>query len=181
MESTLLCDCHIGTHVDAPAHALPGGATSESLPLDLLIGDAMVAHVPDAHAITPNALESLNVPPGTRRLLLRTRNSLLWGKAFQTDYAALTPDAAQWVVERGIRLLGVDYLSVQRYDERGFKTHRILLSGGVTVVEGLDLSQVEAGVYELLCLPLKLTDAGGVPARAVLRRYSSSDRDTRQR
>ncbi len=169
--SRLDCDVHVGTHIDAPLHFLPGGATAEATPLDALIGPAYVADLPEAEVITAADLDALPLPSGTRRLLLRTRNSLLWAESdrrFRPDFTALKPDAAQWVVDRGIRLVGVDYLSVQCYRE-GPQVHEILLGAGVIIVEGLNLHQAPAGTYELLCLPMKLVGAEGAPARAVLR------------
>jgi arylformamidase len=130
-----------------------------------------VVHLPDADAITADVLDALALPAETRRVLFRTRNSALWAqedRGFYEDFVALTADAAEWVVARGIQLIGVDYLSVQRYAD-GPETHQILLGAGVVLVEGLDLSGVAAGDYELICLPLKLVDAEGAPARAILR------------
>lgn len=169
--SQLACDVHTGTHVDAPWHFVEGGATVERLSLEILIGQAVVAFLPEADAVTADRLEELTLPPGTQRLLLRTRNSALWATGvteFKIDYVALTVDAARWVVEHGIRLIGVDYLSVQRYND-GPLTHQILLEAGVIILEGLNLSQVQPGTYELICLPLCLVGAEGAPTRAVLR------------
>jgi arylformamidase len=111
------------------------------------------------------------LPPGIQRLLLRTRNSLEWANGrteFTPDFAALTPAAAKWMVERGIRLLAVDYLSVQRFSDRTPATHVTLLEAGVVIVEGVDLHQVPEGSYQLICLPLRLKAAEAAPARAVL-------------
>ena len=169
--SVLRCDVHVGTHVDAPWHFLDNGSTVEELPLDVLVGPAAVAHLPEARSISAPDLSALSLPPETKRLLLRTRNSELWAAGvteFVKDYVALTADAAQWVVDRGIRLIGVDYLSVQRYDDNP-ATHQILLGAGVVVIEGLNLARVQPGSYELICLPLKLVGADGAPARAALR------------
>jgi arylformamidase len=167
----LAVDVHAGTHVDAPAHYLRGGATVESLPLEALIGPAWVADFPGADAIDAAALAAARIPEGTRRLLLRTRNSGLWGRGehFHPDFVALTLDAARWIVDRGILLVGNDYLSVQRYWD-GPETHMVLLRQGVVLLEGIDLARVEPGSWELICLPLLLPGADGAPARAVLRR-----------
>ena len=170
--SRLDCDVHTGTHVDAPSHFLAGGATVDALPLDVLIGPAFVASLPEAPAVTPEVLSGLGLPSGTSRLLLRTGNSRLWSSGptgFRTDFVALTAEAARWLVDRHVRLIGVDYLSVQRYGD-GPLTHRTLLGAGIVIVEGLDLSGVAPGPYELICLPLRLAGAEGAPARAVLRR-----------
>ncbi len=170
--SKLICDVHIGTHIDAPLHYITDGKSIEQLKLEDLIGPAVVAYLPEAEIITKNVLEDLSLPVGTRRLLLRTRNSSLWetgSHRFQTNYVALTQDAAQWIVDHDISLIGVDYLSVQRYGEDS-RTHEILLSAGVIIVEGLNLARVESGMYELICLPLKLVGSEGAPVRAVLRK-----------
>lgn len=163
-------DVHMGTHVDAPSHFLAGRPTVDSLDLADLIGPALVAEV-TADAVTARELAAIAIPAGVTRLLLRTRNSGLWASGrteFTEGFVALTADAAQWVVDAGIRLIGVDYLSVQRYHD-GPATHHILLGAGTVILEGLDLSHANPGVYELLCLPLRLAGAEGAPARAVLR------------
>jgi arylformamidase len=169
--SRLDCDVHVGTHVDAPCQFLADGCSVDQLPLEMMIGPVLVAHLPGIEAVTADALAHLALFPGIRRLLLRTRNSEWWAAGmteFREDYVALTAEAAQWVVNQGIRLIGVDYLSVQRYRTSSL-THRILLGADVIVLEGLNLANVEAGVYELICLPLRLVGADGAPARAVLR------------
>ena len=161
---------HTGTHVDAPWHFLENGSTVEQLPIDVLIGQAIVAYLPGVSAVTASDLADLVLPPSKKRLLLRTSNSELWAKGvpeFRKDYVALTADAARWVVDQGVRLIGVDYLSVQRYDDSSI-THQILLGANVIILEGLNLTDVQPGPYELVCLPLKLVGSDGAPARAVL-------------
>lgn len=173
-DTTLHFSVHTGTHVDAPLHFLPEGSSVEQMPLDVLIGSVMVADLSNVDSITAEDLEQLSLPNGTERLLIRTRNSNLWQvgvQEFQPNFVALTADAAQWVVDRGIRLLGVDYLSVQRFQD-GPETHLILLKTAVVIIEGLNLAQVPVGEYELLCLPLKLAGVEGAPARVVLRSLS---------
>lgn len=173
--SKLTCDVHTGTHIEAPLHFIPGGYSVTQIPLDILIGDAFLTYIPLARVITPAELASLEIPRGTEKLLLRTRNSKLWNEGngnFHTDYVALTREAAQWIVDRGIKLLGVDYLSVEIYGDQTSSTHKTLLSGGVIILEGLNLSNINPGIYELMCLPLKLVGAEGAPARAVLRAKS---------
>jgi len=175
--SRLECGVHTGTHVDAPWHFLEEGSTAEQLPLDAMIGEAFVAYLPEADVVTAETLAGLALPGGTIRLLVRTRNSELWEKGvteFREDFVALTSDAVQWLVGQGIRLIGVDYLSVHRYGN-GPLTHQILLTAGVVIVEGLNLAGVEAGKYELICLPLRLNGADGAPARAVLRRLPTGE------
>ena len=170
--SRICCSVHTGTHVDAPGHFIDNALTVEDLSLDTLIGPAMVIEVPVAtKAIEPDFLESISLPFGTERLLFKTRNSNLWRKPdhdFHSDYVALTPLSATWIVDRGIRLVGVDYLSVQMFDDSEPVTHQTLLKAGVVVVEGLDLQAAHPGSYQLICLPLKLVGSDGAPARAVL-------------
>lgn len=176
--SRLGCDVHVGTHVDAPRHFIESGSTAEKLPLAVMVGDAFVAYLPEAREITAAVLAGLNLPENTQRLLLRTRNSELWARGtteFAKDYVALTDDGAQWVVEHRISLIGVDYISVQRYGD-GPLTHQILLEADVVILEGLNLADVKPGRYELICLPLKLVDAEGAPARVVLRSISETER-----
>jgi arylformamidase len=175
--SQLDCNLHTGTHVDAPSHFLNSDITVEKLPLDILVGPAFVAHLLEAKDITPEDLANLNLPSGVERLLLRTSNSKLWVEGateFSQDFVALTPDAAQWIVDNGISLIGVDYLSVQRYGDDSV-THEILLGAGTVALEGLNLSDVQSGFYELICLPLRLVGAEASPARAILRKINSTD------
>jgi arylformamidase len=142
----------------------------DQVPLDLLTGRAYVLHLPEVDLITAAALEAASIPPRTRRVLFRTRNSDCWTRQeshFRTDYVALRADGADYLVNRGIKLVGVDYLSIAPFDEV-VPTHRILLEAGIIIVEGLDLSQVSQGRYTFYCLPLKLAGADGAPARAIL-------------
>ena len=168
--SQLETDVHVGTHVDAPCHFLQEGTAVEELSLDVLIGPAYVAYLPEVKAVTSADLEELNLPPNTTRLLLCTTNSQLWANnvtEFNNDFVALTADGAQWLADKGIRLIGVDYLSVQRYYDSTL-THEILLKAGIIILEGLNLTNVTAGMYKLVCLPIKLVGSDGAPARAVL-------------
>ncbi len=163
---------HVGTHVDAPYHFLGDGFnTAEKLSLKMLTGRAYVLHLPDdVNEITAAVLQKVDVPPRTRRLLFRTRNSGYWArrvKEFQEGFVALSPDGAQHLVDRGIKLVGVDYLSVAPFHQSA-PTHEILLRAGVIALEGLDLSEVSQGRYTLYCLPLKLAGADGAPARTIL-------------
>ncbi len=168
--SSVRMSAHTGTHVDAPWHFVDDGSTVEALDLATLIGPAVVADLGSASVATPEVLAAAGIPSGTDRLLLRTKNSEAWHDAraeFIRDYVALDAAAAGWVVDQGFRLIGVDYLSVQRFDDPP-DTHRILLESGVIIVEGLDLSGIAAGRYELACLPLKIVGCDGAPARAIL-------------
>ena len=169
--SKLECSVHSGTHVDAPSHFIEDGITVDQLPLDVLIGTAFVADFSKADTVTPDSLEMLELPVETTRLLIKTRNSALWSDPhhqFNPDFVAINPDAANWVVNRGIRLIGIDYLSIQRYKDPEPLTHRILLGAGVIIVEGLCLQKVHAGLYTLICLPIKLAGSEGAPARSIL-------------
>jgi arylformamidase len=169
--SRIGCSVHSGTHVDAPGHFIDNALTIEDLSLDTLIGPALVVEVPGAGAIEPDFLETLALPSGTVRLLFKTRNSDLWRKpdhSFHSDYVALSPQSATWIVDRGVRLVGIDYLSVQMFADPEPLTHRTLLAAGIVVVEGLNLQGVRPGSYQLICLPLKLAGSDGAPARAVL-------------
>jgi len=165
-------DVHIGTHIDAPWHSLANGMTIDQLPLNILIGKTFVAHLPDLTEITAKTLDDHSIPKETKRLLFHTSNSKIWEKndnEFKKDFVALTADGAEWIVNRGIQLVGIDYLSIQQYGE-SMETHNIMLRKNIIIVEGLNLTGVEQGIYELICLPLKIMDSEGSPARAVLRR-----------
>lgn len=162
---------HTGTHVDAPRHFFDDRAGVDELPLDVLVGPARVAHFPGAAAVTADLLQELNLR-GVTRLLIRTDNSAAWasrGASFNPAFVYLAEDGARLLVERGVRLIGVDYLSVERYKAPGAPTHHELLGHGVVVVEGLDLSAASPGDYEVICLPLKIAGADGAPARVLLR------------
>jgi len=168
--SRIAMSVHTGTHVDAPFHFLKEGSTVAKMPLKILIGRAYVVHLPDDVAlIGPAELEKAEIPPRTRRVLIRTRNSKQWTKdykPFDKGYVALDLAAAEYLVKRGVKLVGVDYLSVAPYGNTA-PTHVALLRAGVVIVEGLNLSQVTQGRYNFFCLPLKL-ECDGAPARAVL-------------
>jgi len=162
---------HLGTHVDAPHHFLNDGRTVEQLPLDVLTGPCYVIQLPDGvEAITSDVLDRTEITSDMKRLLFGTRNSHLWAKGetkFQKDFVAITEDGAEWLVERGVQLVGVDYLSVAPYGD-SVPTHTVLLKAGIVVVEGLNLSKVVRGFYDLYCLPLKIAGSDGAPARAIL-------------
>jgi arylformamidase len=168
--SHLRMSVHTGTHVDAPAHVVRGGAGVDTLDLNVLAGPALVVHVFEADALSVEVLEGLSIPSGTERVLFRTRNSEHWdgGQAeFWTDYVGITADGARWLIERGARLVGVDYLSVAPFDDP-VSTHQILLGAGLIAVEGLDLGDIAPGLYQLVCLPLKIAGGDGAPVRAIL-------------
>jgi arylformamidase len=161
---------HSGTHLDAPAHMLENGANLDSVSLSLLMGPALVADLRGVAEIGVAELAELPLA-GVERLLLKTDNSGLWQRAdFCREFVALSAAGAEFLVSRGVRLVGIDYLSIERFGGDG-AVHRILLGHEVLILEGLDLSAVTGGVYELVCLPLRIAGAAGAPARAVLRRF----------
>lgn len=168
---------HSGTHVDAPAHFIEGGAKVGSLPLDSLLGEAEVIEVSHNVDVIDEKFVAANCGSGSQRILFKTRNSVFWGdteRGFHEDYVYIDPDAARWLVESGVKLVGIDYLSVEKFNSDSFPTHLALLSSGVVIVEGLDLRAVPVGQYELLCLPLKIAGGSGdgAPARVILRTLS---------
>jgi arylformamidase len=167
--SSLSLGVHTGTHVDAPVHFIIDGAGVDSIPLDRLIGPARVLDVGDLARIQPGDLERQDIRGGDR-LLFKTRNSRYWEENdFRPDFTSFTPEAARWLVEREVRTIGIDYLSVGS-TEKGPETHRPLLAAGICIIEGLDLSRVGPGLYDLICLPLRLEGLDGAPARVVLRK-----------
>jgi arylformamidase len=171
--SQICCGVHTATHVDAPAHFVAGARRVHELELEKLIGDCKVIEFDESvTAIEPQHLENLD---SAERVLFKTRNSAFWNepeKGFRRDFTYISPEAARVLVEKNIKLVGIDYLSVERFGSEDFATHVILLEKEVIIIEGLDLREVQAGDYELICLPLKyIGGAGdGAPARTVLRR-----------
>lgn len=169
--SALRFGVHTGTHVDAPAHFIEGAKKVEKLDLDALIGEAQVIEVPAEHLIIDEDFVVKNCAPGTTRVLFKTRNSALWDHEFKTTFTHLDLSAAKTLIEKGVKLVGIDYLSIEKFASKEHEVHRALLSHEVIILEGLSLAEVPAGRYELICLPLRLrTHLGdGAPARAVLR------------
>ena len=169
--SRLACGVHTGTHVDAPHHFLNDHRTVESLALDVLVGPAQVVQIPpEVKVVSEEVLETAVLPRGTERLLLKTSNSELWERrenTFFTGFVGISEDGANWLVRYGIKLVGIDYLSVAPYHQ-SIPTHRSLLTAGIIIIEGLDLSATEPGSYSLYCLPLKLVGSDGAPARVIL-------------
>jgi arylformamidase len=154
---------HSGTHVDPPVHFIEGAAAAEALPLDVLIGPTRVLDFTAADRLDSATFEGVEL---AERILLKTRNSELWARdTFAAEFLALTEDAAGRLIEGGVRLVGIDYLSIG--DEAA---HRALLGAGIVAIEGLDLRPVEPGEYTLVCAPLKLVGSDGAPARALLMR-----------
>ena len=172
--SMLNFGAHTGTHVDAPAHFIDGAAKVEELPLDALIGETQVVEVPeDVQAIDVDFVLAY-CDPRIPRVLFKTRNSEFWNESepeFHTDFTYLDLEAAKKLVEQGIKLVGIDYLSIEKFHSEKHETHLALLSHGVVILEGLNLTAISAGKYELICLPLRLRSnkGDGAPARVVLR------------
>jgi arylformamidase len=168
--STMHASVHAGTHVDAPRHFLPDGAGAEALPLEILCGRTRVVEVTTRKGITPDDLAGIDLSEDIR-VLLKTLNSRMWGSPeFHSEFVGVTAAAAQHFVDRGVKLLGIDYLSIEVFRTPGAPAHHTLLGGGVIIVEGLNLAAVEPGVYDMFCLPLRLVGSDGAPARVVLRR-----------
>jgi arylformamidase len=168
MVSRLSMSCHAGTHVDAPAHFLADGPGVEALPLDVLIGPAWVAQFTGRGQLAANMFAGAAIPTGTVRLLIRSDNSDRVVEAFAPDFVALAPDAAAWLLDHGIRLVGIDGPSIEAFAAPGDPVHRALLAAGVIIVENLALAGVAPGAYELTCLPLPIAGCDGAPARVVL-------------
>lgn len=167
--SELRLGSHCGTHVDAPHHFENDGRTVDRIPLDALVGEARVLDLTGIEgSITRADLEAAGINDATR-VLLKTDNSKLWGESvFSPGYVSLSDGAAAQLVEAGVVLVGIDYLSIERFQPETFNVHHTLLGAGVVVLEGIDLAVVEPGGYELVCLPLKVAGGDGAPARAIL-------------
>lgn len=165
---------HTGTHIDAPFHFLREGSTVERVALEKLVGPAQVISVPEeAEVIDSGVLERLSLAEGATRLLLKTRNSRFWEEpqsVFHTDFVGVSADGAEYLVARGVQLVGIDYLSIAPY-KKSRPTHEILLRNGTVIVEGLNLSAVPTGEYNLYCMPLRLAGSDGGPARVILVRH----------
>lgn len=164
---------HTATHIDAPQHFVPGGKGIDGLNLEILLGPAYVAEFSADRVITVADLQTLDLPAGTTRLLCKTKNSRHWqnpNHRFDREFIGLDADAARWLVEQGFRLIGVDYLGVERFEmiDQGAPAHHILLSAEIIILEGLDLSEVPSGLYQLVCLPIKIQNGDGAPSRAIL-------------
>lgn len=173
--SRLCCGVHTGTHVDAPNHFIDGTRRVDELDLEKLVGPCVVVEIDDA----VDAIESFHLPDlaydsGVERILFKTKNSAFWDepeKGFRTDFAYVTEEAARTIANAGVKLVGVDYLSVEQFGSPDHAVHKILLEKEIVILEGVDLRGVPAGEYELICLPLKYVggEGDGAPARAILR------------
>lgn len=162
---------HTGTHVDAPVHFIRGGHGVHMAPFSALIGPARVIEIADSHSITVAELQQHDLQPG-ERILFKTLNSTRCWQTdeFVEDFVFVSQEAARYLARQRVQTVGVDYLSVGGYTEDGPETHQALLSAGIWVIEGLILADIRPGIYELTCLPLKIVDSDGAPARAVLRK-----------
>jgi arylformamidase len=168
--STLHMSAHAGTHVDAPRHFFENAPAAESLPLEMLLGRTRVAEMRSRRGIDADELATLDLSEDIR-VLFKTANSRYWGTAeFQAQYVGVTEMGAKYLVDHGIKVVGVDYLSVEVFKQPGAPAHHALLGAGVIVIEGLNLRAVEPGIYDMLCLPLSVVGSDGAPARVVLRR-----------
>jgi len=167
--STVVFGSHTGTHVDAARHFFVDGQPVDRIPLDKLVGRALLVSLSDeVRSIGEAELRAFDLG-NHKRILLRTRNSaLLSAREFAKDYTFLAPDGAAYLVEKGFELVGIDYLSIEQFHSGHHRTHRTLLERSVVIVEGLDLSVPPPGEYDLVCLPLKLEGCDGAPARAIL-------------
>lgn len=173
--SNIVMGSHTGTHIDAPLHYIHGGESIDEMPLDTAVGNARVIEISDTKSIKPAELIQHNINHG-ERILFKTQNSLrVWRTdQFIEDFIFITKEAADYLVERKVGLVGVDYLSVGGYKKDGAEVHKTLLGNGIWIIEGLDLSLVQQGTYDLVCLPLKVTGGDGAPARVIVRHTSTN-------
>lgn len=169
--SRIASSLHWGTHIDAPFHLYSDCRTIEQIPLEVLIGPARVIEIKDALQVTSADLMGFNLT-GVQRLLIKTRNSKFWGEdplIFHQDFTALTPDAAEHLLKIGVKLIGIDYFSIDLFDAENLPVHRILYRQNIVGIEALDLRGISPGDYQLICLPLKILQGDGAPARVVLK------------
>lgn len=163
-------DVHSGTHIDAPLHFLENGFTTNEITIGECIGVAFVAECTGVDVIGVEMLDKINIPAGTNKILFKTDNSARnwYQNPFDTGFVAIDNNAAGWLVQKGIRLVGIDGPSIQKYHDTR-ETHVTLLSNDVIILEGLNLADVAEGVYELICLPIKADQCEGISARAILK------------
>ena len=159
---------HTGTHLDAPSHMVSGGRRLSNIPMEQLVGKATVVELSDVRSIGRQQLANVSLN-GVERVLFKTENSKHWQDGtFYEDFVYLEPDGAEFLVGRGVRLVGIDYLSIDKYKSQSHATHLVLLTKNVVIIEGLDLSRVPPGEYNMVALPLHLKDADGAPTRVIL-------------
>ena len=170
--SSFSIDSHFGTHLDAPLHFVDKGKSIDEIDFNNLIGRSFVTEIKNIKSISNLDLEAAAIPKECKKLLIKTDNQAYWGNnvtEFQEDFSSIDSSGAQWIVERGIHLVGIDYLSIQRFHD-GPETHQILLQNEVVILETLKLNKVSVGWYDLICLPLKLKGTEGSPVRAILKK-----------
>ncbi len=168
--SVISMGAHSGTHVDAPIHFFKEGKGVDNIPLDTMVGIARVIEIRDPESIKPEELARHRIRRGERILFKTENSSHVWQKdEFAEDFVFISDDAADFLVDRGVRLIGIDYLSVGSFKHGGSYVHKTLLSGGIWIIEGLNLSNVTPGNYDLICLPLRIVAGDGAPARAILK------------
>jgi arylformamidase len=173
--SSIEVDTHFGTHLDAPLHFIENGKAVNDIELDKLIGMCYLVSIRNTRSITSAHLEMANIPKECNKLLLKTDNQLYWEngiKTFQKDFCSIDETGAQWIVDNNIHLVGIDYLSIQRFYD-GPETHQILLRNEVVIVESVNLEKAVQGWYELICLPLNIQGLEGSPVRAVLKKIGN--------
>jgi arylformamidase len=170
--STIFMSSHTGTHIDSPYHFIKSGVAIHDLPLSAVIGKARVIEIADAESIKAEELRPHRIRRG-ERVLFKTLNSKRCWKSdkFVEDFVYISTETLQYLVDRKVRTIGVDYLSVGGYNKNINQVHQVLLKAGIWIIEGLDLSRVKRGYYELICLPMKIERGDGAPARAVIRPY----------
>jgi arylformamidase len=167
--SRILMGSHTGTHVDAPRHFIYNGATVSTMPIETMVGSARVIEILNHELIKPEELAEHRIRRGERILFKTLNSSRVWKtNAFVEDFVSISKSPADFLVDKGVRVVGVDYLSVGGFHGDGHYIHKTLLAGGVWIIEGLDLSRVRSGRYHLICLPLNIDQGDGAPARAVL-------------
>ena len=168
--STLHMSAHTGTHVDAPRHYFDEAPGADALPLEMMLGRTRVVEIASRSGIGAEQLTELDLSDDVR-ILFKTSNSVLWGSPdFHRDYVGVTASGAEHLIAHGIRVVGVDYLTVEEFKKPGAPAHHVLLGGGAIIIEGLNLRDVDPGIYDMLCLPLRVVGADGAPARVLLRR-----------
>ena len=167
--SRLSLTTHSGTHVDAPLHFVAGGTPVDELPLEILMGKTRVVEIQSRERVERSELEALDLRDDLRVLLKTRMSGQIQRSGFQEDHVYLTGDAARYLAQAGIKLVGFDYLSIEKLGSRDYAAHVALLEARVVIVEGLDLSEIEPGEYDMVCLPLRIAGADGSPARVVLR------------
>lgn len=168
--STISMGAHTGTHMDSPLHFVRDGVSMDNMPLEAVIGPVRVLQSKARVCIALAELRGQKIRRG-ERILFKTRNSARWGTTdqFDKDFVYISHEAAAYLAERGVQTVGVDYLSVGGYHKDGVETHHALLGQGIWIIEGLNLSAIKPGRYEMVCLPVKIRESDGAPARVVLR------------